>query len=84
MINRCSAQKFVIVELCDTVLIDMIHLANYEFFSSMFKDVSVYGNNRYPPTKDNGWELVTRFEARNVREVQVSVHYTFSSYRNSK
>ncbi|KAJ1889358.1 hypothetical protein LPJ66_008073, partial [Kickxella alabastrina] len=42
MLNECSAQnKFVIVELCDDILIDTLVMGNYEFFSSTFKDTMV-------------------------------------------
>ena len=45
MLNTCSAgNKFFIVELCNDILIDTVVLANYEFFSSIFRHfrVSVY------------------------------------------
>ena len=36
MLNICSAQKFVVVELCNEILLNIVKLANYEFFSSMY------------------------------------------------
>ncbi|KAJ1935507.1 hypothetical protein GGF37_005969, partial [Kickxella alabastrina] len=71
MLNECSAQnKFVIVELCDDILIDTLVMGNYEFFSSTFKDTMVYVSDRYPP-KNNTWTLLGHFQARNTRDAQV-------------
>ena len=70
MLNECSAKnKFFIVELCDDILIDTVVLANFEFFSSMFRTFKVSVSDRYPVKLDKWRELGT-FEARNSREVQ--------------
>lgn len=72
MINKCSSDnKFVVIELCDTILVDMIHLANFEFFSSMFHSVKVFGNHRYPQTIETPWKLIQVLEAANIRSIQV-------------
>ncbi|KAJ1982162.1 hypothetical protein H4R34_001797, partial [Dimargaris verticillata] len=70
MLNLCTAQKYLIVELCHDILIDAITMANYEFFSSTFKDFTVHVSDRYPP-KHNQWQYLGRFRARNSREAQV-------------
>ena len=70
MLNICSAKnKFFIVELCDDILIDTIVLANFEFFSSMFRTFRVSVSDRYP-VKLEKWRELGTFEARNSREVQ--------------
>ena len=70
MLNECSAtNKFLIVELCDIILVDTLVLANFEFFSSMFRTFRVSVSDRYPVKMDRWRELGT-FEARNSREVQ--------------
>ena len=70
MLNICSAKnKFFIVELCDDILIDTVVLANFEFFSSMFRTFRVSVSDRYPVKLDK-WREVGTFEARNSREVQ--------------
>ncbi|KAM0804676.1 UNC-like C-terminal-domain-containing protein, partial [Usnea florida] len=70
MLNICSAKnKFFIVELCDDILIDTIVLANFEFFSSMFRTFRVSVSDRYP-VKLEKWRELGLFEARNSREVQ--------------
>ncbi|KAJ2358426.1 hypothetical protein GGF43_000815 [Coemansia sp. RSA 2618] len=71
MLNECSAgKKFVIVELCEDILIDTFVLGNYEFFSSTFKDVMVYASDRYPP-KNNQWTSIGHFQGFNSRDAQV-------------
>ena len=70
MLNICAAKnKFFIVELCDDILIDTVVLANFEFFSSMFRTFRVSVSDRYPVKLDK-WREIGSFEARNSREVQ--------------
>ena len=70
MLNICSAKnKFFIVELCDDILIDTVVLANFEFFSSMFRTFRISVSDRYPVKLDK-WKELGTFEARNSREVQ--------------
>lgn len=70
MLNECRAQnKFIILELCDDILIDTIVLANFEFFSSRFRTFRVSVSDRYPPKPDK-WKELGVFEALNTREIQ--------------
>ena len=70
MLNECSAKnKFFIVELCDDILIDTVVLANFEFFSSIFRTFRVSVSDKYP-VKIDKWRDLGTFEARNSREVQ--------------
>jgi hypothetical protein len=70
MLNECSADnKFLIVELCDDILVDTVVLANYEFFSSMFRHFRVSVSDRYP-VKMERWKTLATFEARNSRDMQ--------------
>lgn len=70
MLNECSADnKFLIVELCDDILVDTLVLANYEFFSSMFRHFRVSVSDRYP-VKMERWRTLATFEARNSRDIQ--------------
>ncbi|KAI9760189.1 MAG: hypothetical protein M4579_001804 [Chaenotheca gracillima] len=70
MLNECSAtNKFIIVELCNDILVDTVVLANFEFFSSMFRTFRVSVSDRYPVKMDR-WKELGIFEARNSREVQ--------------
>ena len=70
MLNECSADnKFLIMELCNDVLIDTVVLANFEFFSSIFRTFRVSVSDKYPVKADK-WIHLGTFEARNSREVQ--------------
>ncbi|KAJ2041111.1 hypothetical protein GGI08_007980, partial [Coemansia sp. S2] len=72
MLNECSARsKFVIVELCDDILVDTLVMGNYEFFSSTFRDTMVYVSDRYPPKENSTWTLLGHFQAHNSRDAQV-------------
>ena len=70
MLNKCAApEKFFIVELCDDILVDTVVLANFEFFSSVFKDIKVSVSDRYP-VKATGWKELGTYVAKNTRDVQ--------------
>lgn len=75
MISPCSVQpNFVIVELCDDIRIDTVQLANFEFFSAVFKDFKVSVTQTHT-ADEKGWVEMGTFRARNVRTVQVCVSY---------
>lgn len=70
MLNECRAEnKFIILELCEDILVDTVVLANYEFFSSIFRTFRVSVSDRYP-VKPDKWRELGVFEARNTREIQ--------------
>lgn len=72
MLTPCSVEpKFVELELCDEIRIDTIVLANFEFFSSMFKTFTIRVSQNYPGRPDE-WHDLGTFRARNMRGVQVS------------
>lgn len=72
MLTPCSADpQFVELELCDEIQIDTVALANFEFFSSMFKHFSIKVSVNYPGRVDE-WHDLGTFRARNARGVQVS------------
>ena len=71
MLNRCQfSEKFVVVELCQEVRIDTLVLANYEFFSGMVRDVTVWTSRKYPPPHGK-WRFLGRFVTENSRRAQV-------------
>lgn len=72
MLSPCSTGKegqFVVVELCEDIRIDTVQLANFEFFSGVFKDFSVKVAKTYT-TSDDGWVLAGTYKGKNVRGVQ--------------
>jgi hypothetical protein len=70
MLNECSTQnKFIIIELCDDILVDTVVVANFEFFSSMFRTFRISVSDRYPVKLDR-WKDLGTFEARNTRDIQ--------------
>ncbi|KAG0222629.1 hypothetical protein BGW41_005924 [Actinomortierella wolfii] len=70
MLYKCDTRdKYFVVELCEEILVDTFVMGNYEFFSSTFKEF-VVSVNRYPP-RDDGWNVLGHFLARNSRDAQV-------------
>ena len=74
MLSPCAEKtQFVVVELCDDIRIDTVQLANYEFFSGVFKDFSVSVAKTYT-TDPKEWVPAGTYRAKNVRGVQVGVN----------
>ena len=72
MLSPCNSMKekqFVVVELCDDIRIDTVQLANFEFFSGVFKDFTVSVAKTYT-TDPDGWTFAGTYRAKNVRGVQ--------------
>ncbi|GAK66294.1 sad1/UNC domain protein [Moesziomyces antarcticus] len=65
-----GSTQFVIVELCEEIKIDTLVLANYEFFSNMFKKFTVTAA-RQLTGRASDWVQLGVFRARNVRGQQV-------------
>lgn len=71
MLSPCAEKnQFVVVELCDDIRIDTVQLANYEFFSGVFKDFSVYVAKTYTSDPE-AWTFAGAYKAKNDRGVQV-------------
>ncbi|XP_068648992.1 SUN domain-containing protein 4-like isoform X2 [Aristolochia californica] len=66
--NPCSAEeKFVVVELSEETLVDTIEIANFEHYSSNFKDFELLSSSIYPT--DN-WVELGNFTAGSVKHAQ--------------
>ena len=71
MLSPCaSKEKYVIIELCDEIQIDTLVLANFEFFSSMFKQFRVRAGTAYPESAGT-WQDLGLYRATNSRGLQV-------------
>lgn len=71
MLSPCGDRpQFIVVELCDDIWIDTVQLANYEFFSGVFKDFTVSVAKQYE-VESSGWTVAGTYTAKNVRGVQV-------------
>jgi len=77
MINECSAKnKFVIIELCNDILIDAIVIGNFELFSSTTKLFKVSVANKFN-YHNNKWTTLSYFQAANLRDLQVNNKYKY-------
>ena len=71
MLSPCAANnQFVVVELCDDITIDTVQLANYEFFSGVFKEFTVSVAKTYLSEPER-WTFAGKYKAENIRGVQV-------------
>lgn len=81
MLSPCSSPKenqFVVVELCEDIRIDTVQLANFEFFSGVFKDFSVSVAKTYK----EDWVDAGTYRAKNVRGVQVRILFLMLASSN--
>lgn len=75
MLSPCVSKgekQFVVIELCEDIRLDTVQLANFEFFSGVFKDFTVSVAKTYT-TDAEGWIAAGTYRAKNVRGVQVSL-----------
>ncbi|CAK5264055.1 unnamed protein product [Mycena citricolor] len=70
MLSPCKDQKqYIVVELCEDIRIDTVQLANFEFFSGVFKKFTVSVSKTYT-TDPEGWTVASTHTAKNIRVVQ--------------
>ncbi|CAN4077589.1 unnamed protein product [Withania somnifera] len=66
--NPCSVGgKFFVIELADETLVDAVKIANFEHYSSMFKEFELSGSLVYPTET---WNPLGTFVAENVKHAQ--------------
>ncbi|KNA08614.1 hypothetical protein SOVF_161000 [Spinacia oleracea] len=69
--NPCSvSDKFVVVELAEETLVDSVKIANFEHYSSNFKEFELQGSLSYPT---DAWSFMGKFVAANVKHAQTFV-----------
>lgn len=68
LVHKCAnPEKFVVIELCQDILVSSIVMGNYELFSSSFEKVRFSVSERYP----GEWRVLGEVTARNIRDLQV-------------
>ncbi|XP_022970012.1 SUN domain-containing protein 5 [Cucurbita maxima] len=67
--NPCSVGgKYVVIELSEETLVDAVKIANFEHYSSNFKEFNLSGSLSYPTET---WSKLGNFVAANVKQAQV-------------
>ncbi|KNZ78259.1 hypothetical protein J132_01238 [Termitomyces sp. J132] len=70
MLSPCNAEnQFVVVELCEDIRIDTVQLANFEFFSGIFKEFKL-SVAKTDMTAEGAFTDAGVFRAKNVRGIQ--------------
>ncbi|XP_044485188.1 SUN domain-containing protein 5 isoform X2 [Mangifera indica] len=68
LINPCSVtEKFVVIELAEETLVDDVKIANFEHYSSNFKEFELSSSLSYPTEV---WSPLGKFVAANVKQLQ--------------
>eukprot|EP00127_Corallochytrium_limacisporum_P002156 Clim_evm50s108 gene=Clim_evmTU50s108 len=60
-------KRWVVIELCEQILVNYVEIANLEFFSSMFQEVAVFATK---DAAEQQWIELGRYHADNVRKSQ--------------
>eukprot|EP00002_Diphylleia_rotans_P037934 TRINITY_DN8543_c0_g1_i4.p1 TRINITY_DN8543_c0_g1~~TRINITY_DN8543_c0_g1_i4.p1 ORF type:complete len:633 (+),score=113.56 TRINITY_DN8543_c0_g1_i4:53-1951(+) len=68
MRSPCSAKKWIVIELCEEILLRGLEMGNLEYFSSNPKDFMVLGSTVYPT---ENWMLLGVFQAGDLRTEQL-------------
>ncbi|KAJ1391280.1 SUN domain [Sesbania bispinosa] len=67
--NPCSVGgKFVVIELSEETLVDSVKIANFEHYSSNFKEFELAGSLSYPT---ESWSMLGNFIAANAKHAQI-------------
>jgi len=64
-------RKFVVIELCQGIMLETIEMANLEYFSSNPRMFSIYGDGYNAHFSPDEWHFFGNFTAANVRKAQV-------------
>lgn len=68
LLNECrSKNKHVVIELCEDILVDEVSIGNFEFYSSVFKDIKISVSDRFPAPQ---WMILGEFQAENIKKLQ--------------
>ncbi|KJE89601.1 hypothetical protein CAOG_01038 [Capsaspora owczarzaki ATCC 30864] len=93
MLNPCSApQKWVVIELCEDLLVDTVEISSWELFSSRVKDFRVSVSDRFPVKSWVPLGTFTANEPRGTQRFEVAspliwakyVKFEFLSYHGSE
>ena len=81
MLNKCTDKGWFVVELCESIKAHKIEMANFELFSSVFKNFRVSLGSLYPG-KDKVWSVFGDFEGEELRDSQTfeNVNGVFGKY----
>ncbi|CAB3407171.1 unnamed protein product [Caenorhabditis bovis] len=68
MRNPCdqAKEKFIVIELCEPILVKKLAIGNFELFASRPKQISVYISERYPPLAS--WTFLGKFQLQDYHK----------------
>lgn len=73
MLSPCKAngeKQFIVIELCEDIRIDTVQLANFEFFSGVFKEFTI-SVRKTSSQDETEWKVAGTYKAKNIRGIQV-------------
>jgi hypothetical protein len=70
MLSPCDSEKYVVIELCQEVLLESVAMANLELYSSTFKGFRLLATKKNDWKINQGWTDLGMFTAQNSRSMQ--------------
>lgn len=71
LMNECSySEKFIEIELCDTIWVTSVVMGNLELYSSNFKEIKISVSKNYPPNPEDGWNEISTYTSNNWKQLQ--------------
>ncbi|ELR24146.1 Sad1 / UNClike C-terminal domain containing protein, partial [Acanthamoeba castellanii str. Neff] len=65
--SPCGSERWLVIELCEEVGLTAFEVANFEYFSSTFKDIQLFGSHSWPSAT---WVHIGNFTAQNAKKIQ--------------
>lgn len=71
MLQSCSdGRNYLVIELCDSIIIDKIEITNTESFSGNFKSISIFASNTLIELNSLEWSYVSKIKAVDIHQQQ--------------
>ncbi|KXN66792.1 hypothetical protein CONCODRAFT_80389 [Conidiobolus coronatus NRRL 28638] len=71
LMNECSySEKFIEIELCDTIWVTSVIMGNLELYSSNFNEIKISVSKNYPPNPEDGWNEISTYTSNNWKQLQ--------------
>lgn len=71
MLQSCSdGRNYLVIELCDSIIIDKIEITNTESFSGNFKSISIFASNTLIELNSLEWSFVSKIKGVDIHQKQ--------------
>lgn len=77
MLQSCSKSNFLIIELCDSIILERIEITNNESFSGNFNNVTIFASNKLlDHLNSNEWVFISKIRGNDSHDYHQSFSLT--------